>query len=114
MINYLNKNKSFLISAMGLISIATAAEPDPELMAKTRPLSEAESMKTFEIQDGYKVELAAGDKFLNEPVHIVWDGNGAMYVAQMETYMQDVHATGEKEPICTVLKLVDKDWDGIY
>ena len=99
---------------MGLISIATAAEPDPELMAKTRPLSEAESMKTFEIQDGYKVELAAGDKFLNEPVHIVWDGNGAMYVAQMETYMQDVHATGEKEPICTVLKLVDKDWDGIY
>lgn len=68
--NYLNKNKSLFLSAMGLISIATAAEPDPVLFAKTRPLSEAESMKTFEIQDGYKVKLAAGDKFLNEPVHM--------------------------------------------
>ena len=28
--------------------------------------------------------------------------------------MQDSAATGEKDPICTVLKLVDTDWDGVF
>ena len=114
-LNVLNHSKA-LLSSLGLIlgTASLSAEVHPELYNKVKPLTEAEAISKFEIQDGYKIKLAAGDDFLNEPVHIVWDGNGAMYVAQMETYMNDVLATGEKEPICTVLKLVDKDWDGIY
>ena len=63
------------------------------------PLSEEESLKSFIIKDGYKMNLAAGDQFLDEPVHIAWDGNGALYVAQMENYMNDADMTGEKDPM---------------
>lgn len=89
-------------------------KPRSPHVAKARTLSEQKSMETFEIQDGYKIQLSAGDDFLNEPVHVTWDGNGNLYVAQMQTYMQDAAATGEKDPICTVLKLVDTDWDGVF
>ena len=89
-------------------------KPRSPHIAKARTLSEQKSMETFEIQDGYKIQLSAGDNFLNEPVHITWDGNGNLYVAQMETYMQDSAASGEKNPVCTVLKLVDTDWDGVF
>ncbi|MDD7986569.1 ThuA domain-containing protein [Lentisphaera marina] len=89
-------------------------KPRSPHIAKALPLTEEESMKTFEIQDGYNIQLSAGDKFLNEPVHIAWDGNGNLYVAQMQTYMQDAAASREKDPVCTVLKLVDSDWDGVY
>ncbi len=89
-------------------------KPASPRTAEVQPLTETEALKTFEIQDGYTVELSAGDELLEEPVHIVWDGNGAMYVAQMETYMDDIYGSGEKEPICRVLKLVDRDWDGVY
>ena len=91
-----------------------AQKPRSPHRNKALPLTEEESMKTFEIQDGYKIQLSAGDDFLNEPVHVTWDGNGNLYVAQMETYMQDMAATGEKDPVCTVIKLVDTDWDGVY
>jgi len=89
-------------------------KPRSPHVIKARTLSEQKAMETFEIQDGYQIQLSAGDDFLNEPVHITWDGNGNLYVAQMETYMQDSAASGEKDPVCTVLKLVDTDWDGVF
>ena len=49
---------------------------------------------------------------VNEPVAIAWDGNGKMYVAQMDTYMQNVDAVGEDEPISQIKLLVDLDGDG--
>lgn len=90
-----------------------AEKPASPHRAKTRPLAEAEALKTFEVQDGYQLELVAGDSMVNEPVSIAWDGDGAMYVLQMDTYMQDALATGENEPTSRVIKLVDTDWDGV-
>jgi mono/diheme cytochrome c family protein/glucose/arabinose dehydrogenase len=75
-------------------------------------LSPEESMKTFLLPKGYKVELVASEPMINEPVTIAWDGNGRMYVAQMETYVQDVDGTGTDEPISKILLLEDIDNDG--
>lgn len=116
-------DKNFLIHLIKGIQIATgdieadftpiAEKPDSPHLKETRFLRESESIKKFQIQDGYKIELAAGDSMLNEPVMVAWDGNGVMYVAQMETYMQDALMTGEKNPVCSVLRLEDTDWDGV-
>ncbi|MEJ7685006.1 MAG: hypothetical protein WKG06_45610 [Segetibacter sp.] len=43
------------------------------------------------------MELVATEPMIKEPVAIAWDGDARMYVAQMETYMQDVNATGEQD-----------------
>jgi glucose/arabinose dehydrogenase/mono/diheme cytochrome c family protein len=75
-------------------------------------LSPEESMETFYLPEGYKVELVASEPMINEPVAIAWDGDGKMYVAQMETYMQNVDGDGTDEPISKIMLLEDTDGDG--
>ena len=59
-------------------------------------LSPEEEATTFEVQPGYLVEVVAAEPEVEEPVLTVFDGNGAMYVAEMRSYMQDVEGTGTK------------------
>ena len=75
-------------------------------------LSPEESMRTFNLPEGYRLELVASEPMLTEPVAIAWDGNGRMFVAEMRTYMQDIDGTGTKEPIGRILLLEDTDNDG--
>lgn len=75
-------------------------------------LSPSEEMKQIFLPEGYHLELVASEPMVEEPVTIVWDGNGAMYVAEMDTYMKNIDGTGEFEPICRIKKLVDTDGDG--
>lgn len=75
-------------------------------------LSPEESMKTFHLPAGYKVELVASEPMVDEPVAIAWDGDGKMYVAEMNTYMQDVDGSGTNNPISKIKLLIDTDGDG--
>lgn len=74
--------------------------------------SPEESMKTFHLPEGYKVELVASEPMIDEPVAIAWDGNGRMFVAEMNTYMQDVDGTGTNRSISKIKLLEDLDGDG--
>jgi putative membrane-bound dehydrogenase-like protein len=87
---------------------AEAVDPNPS--AEYR--SPEEELKTIHLPPGYRLELVASEPMINEPVTIAWDGNGRMYVAQMETYMQDVDGTKEMEPVSRVMMLTDGDGDG--
>ncbi|WP_235293814.1 DUF7133 domain-containing protein [Portibacter lacus] len=75
-------------------------------------LSPEESMKTFYLPEGYEVELVASEPMIDEPVTIAWDGNGRMYVAEMNTYMQDVNGSGTNNAISRIKLLEDTDGDG--
>jgi len=75
-------------------------------------LSPEESLKSFYLPEGYKVELVASEPMINEPVTIAWDGNGRMFVAEMNTYMQDVDGTGTNQPISKIKLLEDTNGDG--
>lgn len=83
-------------------------DANPELKA----LSPEESLSRIHVPKGYKVELVASEPMIAEPISITWDGNGKMYVAQMNTYMQDVDAGNENEPWSKVMMLEDTDGDG--
>lgn len=76
------------------------------------PLSPKESMQKIQLPPGYHVELVASEPMVQEPVAICWDGNGRMYVAEMNTYMKDANATGEFEPQSRIKLLEDTDGDG--
>lgn len=69
-------------------------------------------MKTIQLPEGYRIELVASEPMIQEPVAITWDGNGIMYVAEMRTYMQDINATNENEPLSSIIRLEDTDGDG--
>ena len=83
-------------------------ETNPSL----EPLTVEESVKRFRVPKGFRLEIVAAEPLISEPVAIAWDGNGRMYVAQMETYMQTVDADGQDEPRSRIMLLEDTDNDG--
>src|SRR5688572_19762466 len=86
--------------------------PEVLLNPSSEYLSPEESMGTFNLPEGYRLELVASEPMLTEPVAIAWDANGRMFVAEMRTYMQDIDGSGTKEPIGRILLLEDTDNDG--
>lgn len=78
----------------------------------TRPLPPDESIKTFRLPQGYRLESVAAEPMISEPVALAWDGNGRLYVAQMETYMQTVSADGQEQPHSRIMRLEDTNGDG--
>jgi len=78
----------------------------------TLPLTAEETLKTFRVPKGYHVELVASEPLISEPAAITWDGNGRMYVAQLETYMQTVEGKNQYDPGSRIMLLEDTDNDG--
>lgn len=77
-------------------------------------LSKEESHKSIELQDGYSLDLVLSDPDIHEPVAMAWDGNGALYVVEMRTYMQDADANGEQTPKSRISRHEDTTGDGVY
>jgi len=105
----------FAVSLAATLSVGHAAEPvviPPTPDANLPYLSVEESLTTFELPDGYRLEAVVTEPEIAEPVVCVFDGNGRMYVAEMRTYMQDADATGENEPTSRVSLHEDTNGDG--
>lgn len=51
--------------------------PDPEV-----------ERATFQVDDGWNVELFAGDPSMAKPIHMNWDNHGRLWIASSETYPQ--------------------------
>ncbi|MFN0074963.1 MAG: c-type cytochrome [Prosthecobacter sp.] len=106
-----------LIALLGGISAQlTAADalqqgwnPDTTFPA----LSPADAIKTIEVPKGYHLQCVASEPMVEEPVSFAFDPNGALYVCEWRTYMQDEFATDQMKPVSRVVKLVDTDGDGI-
>src|SRR5512138_1064186 len=94
---------------------AYSAQPVAEISPPpSRALTPEASIATMELPKGYRVERVLAEPHIAEPVMIAFDGNGRMYVAEMRTYMQDLDATGEQEPVSRVSRHEDTDGDGVY
>ncbi|GAB3945679.1 hypothetical protein GCM10028805_15170 [Spirosoma harenae] len=81
-------------------------------IANPAQLTPEQSLNAFQVPKGYHMELVASEPMIHEPVTIAWDGNARMYVAEMDTYMQDADATGEHDPVSRVMLLEDTNGDG--
>lgn len=110
----------FLILLMAGAGCAAVAAERIRPPRESRPpprfeaLSPAESLKKIRLPSGFRAELVAAEPMIQEPVWIAWDGNGAMFVAEMNSYMQDVHGTGTKtRRNGRIKRLVDDDGDGV-
>ncbi|RED94626.1 DUF7133 domain-containing protein [Marinoscillum furvescens] len=117
----MNVKSTVLALVVGLLFVKCAEKEfsdkiyeKPEIVkeAPSTFLSPEESMKTFYLPEGYRVELVASEPMIDEPVAIAWDGDGRMYVSEMNTYMQDVDGSGTKRSISKIRLLEDLDGDG--
>ena len=113
----------YLFTALACLTALCCQQPVTEDPAPPRPvtldpnpdptwLSPEESIKRVQLPPGYHLQLVASEPVIQEPVAIVWDANGRMYVAEMRSYMQDINGTGERLPICRITRLEDTDGDG--
>ncbi len=78
----------------------------------TVPQSPEQALRSFRLPKGYRLEVVASEPMIAEPSALAWDGNGCMYVAQLETYMQTIDAQGQDEPKSRIMRLEDTDNDG--
>jgi mono/diheme cytochrome c family protein/glucose/arabinose dehydrogenase len=81
--------------------------------ASGEALSPEESMKHIYLPKGYHLQLVASEPMLSQPSVIAWDGNGVMYVAELNTYMLDEDGSNEFTKTCTVKRLEDTNSDGV-
>ncbi len=56
------------------------------LMPRRFPLTPEESQKAWEIDGDYELQIAAAEPLVNDPVDVVWDEKGRMFVAEMRDY----------------------------
>lgn len=103
----------FVVLAIQSSGIARGGEEqgwDPD--TKFPALPPAEAIKTIEVPKGYRLECVASEPMVEEPAMFAFDPNGAMYVCEWRTYMQDEYGTKQLDPVSRVVKLVDTDGDG--
>lgn len=106
---------------MCLGAIVAAVDTLPTAAADAFPkqppvpyLSVEESLKTFQIQDGYRLEPVLTEPIIKEPVAIAFDGNGRLFVAEMRTYMQEIDGKGQHEPVSRVSMHWSSKGGGVY
>lgn len=78
-------------------------------------LTPTEELKTFHMAPGYQVQLVAADPLVKDPILAEFDGNGRLWVVEMQGYavgksMENV----ENPPMGDVVVLEDENGDGIY
>ena len=102
--------------AFGALWPLSGAESTGPLPPQPRPpiLSPAETLKTFEVPPGYRLELVLSEPQIRTPAVTVFDGNGRMFVAEMRTYMRDIDATDEKAPTSRVSMHWSSKNDGVF
>ena len=77
-------------------------------------LSPEEALKTFTVASGYRLELAAAEPQVQEPVAIAFGPDGRLWVAEMRGYMPDLDGQGEDAPVGRIVVLRDADGDGRF
>ncbi len=101
----------FVLSAVGAAFAQNEEGWNPDTTFPALP--PAEAIKTIEVPKGTQLVCIASEPMVEEPAAMAFDGNGALYVCEWRTYMQDEHATGQLQPVSRVVKLVDTNGDGI-
>ncbi len=80
------------------------------------PYSPKDALSTFQLPEGFRIELVASEPLISDPVEVAFDEDGKMYVVQMDDYpsedMKDYPA--DANPKSKIMLLEDKDGDGFY
>jgi len=104
--------KIILLSGIATVTAVAQDKPNLNKDGTMRPLTAEEGLKLIEVPKGYKLELVASEPMVKEPVCFAFDGNGALFVCEWLTYMQDQYGTDEHETKSRIVKLEDTDGDG--
>ncbi|MFK7847675.1 MAG: c-type cytochrome [Rhodothermales bacterium] len=95
-------------------SLIVAVEDTITSVPPLQTLSVEEQQAHFLLPPGYKIEPVLTEPVIKEPAAIAFDGNGRMFVLELRSYMQDIDATDELQPMSRISMHEDLDNDGVY
>lgn len=81
-------------------------------MERRAPLPPQSALRAFNVAQGFRIELAASEPNVSDPIAAAFDEDGRMYVAEMRGYPFDPPPSGR--PAGRIRLLVDTDADGVY
>ena len=108
--------KPCLLALLAISSPLARSQGDPEFppMPPVQPLSPADEQKTFLLPPGYRMELVLSEPDITEPVAMAFDGNGRLYVAEMNTYMKEIDGKDQHTPKSRVSVHWSSRNDGVF
>lgn len=108
--------KPCLLALLAISSPLVRSQGDPEFptMPPVQPLSPRDEQKTFLLPPGYRMELVLSEPDITEPVAMAFDGNGRLYVAEMNTYMKEIDGKDQHVPKSRVSVHWSSRNDGVF
>jgi mono/diheme cytochrome c family protein/glucose/arabinose dehydrogenase len=77
------------------------------------PRSPAETVKSFKVAPGMRVDVVAAEPLVEDPMEAQFDPQGRLWVVEMRGYMPNIDGGGEDAPVGRVSILTDTNGDGI-
>ena len=78
-------------------------------------LTAQEELKTFHMAPGYQVQLVASDPLIKDPILAEFDGDGRLWVVEMQGYAVGKNMVNQvNPPVGDVAILQDTNGDGVY
>ena len=91
-------------------SVGTTFDAAKEL-PRFLPVEPAAALATWKVKPGFKLQLAAHEPQVRDPIAITFDENGRMFACEMIDYSERRDATPH---LGRISMLEDKDGDGVY
>ncbi len=89
--------------------------PNRQATRATGPLSPEEALASFELEEGYRIELAAAEPLIQDPVAVAFDDRGRMYVVESRGYPGPLEGSRQPAPEQGVIALLeDTNADGRF
>src|SRR5436305_12697647 len=87
------------------------AEPtvDPKDLPRFPPVEPADAVNTFQVKEGFHVELAAAEPLVVDPVAMAFDEDGHLFVVEMRDYSER-----RDEKLGRIRMLTDTDGDAKF
>ena len=100
-----------LAGILGSVSCGSKS-PIEDGLERREPLSPVEALQSFQLAEGFRIELAAAEPNVTDPIAIAFDEDGRLFVAEMRGYPFDPPPGGG--PAGQIRLLDDEDSDGVF
>ncbi len=102
------KHKVKILNGLIILLIGVAGcSPPPETNQLTSAVEAKDALATFQVADGFKIEMIASEPLITDPVDMEIDEFGRLYVVEMHGYPLD-----KKTGSGNIILLSDEDGDG--
>jgi mono/diheme cytochrome c family protein/glucose/arabinose dehydrogenase len=125
-VHHLTAPLAALLAALQLASSSAARAQNGDKQGEEQPplpkdlvvppapvLTPLEALASFAVHPGFRVELVASEPLVVDPVQLVFDERGRLWVVELRGYMPNPAGDGEREPVGVIAILSDTDGDGL-